>query len=110
MGARPTRSSISENLTSIISETYLNFNAKCNVDTREEQLVQVGTRSVVFVGQQGFPVLIGSSAGCLFCQQRLNGLLMAEYEDAALQFGVGEGDPDEIERYRCATSCALMSG
>lgn len=108
MGARPTRSSISENLTSIVSETYLNFNAKCNVDADEQQLVDIGTRAVDFISPQGFPVQIGSSAGCLRCQQRINGLLMAEYEVARSEFGVGEGDPNEIERYShmCDLVCA----
>jgi hypothetical protein len=108
MGARPTRSSISENLNSIVSKSYLNFTAECHDELKEVQLIQVNPRLVTFVSPQGFPVTMNSSAGCLACQQKLlGGIVAGEYEAARFYFpDVGEGDPNEIDRYR--TMCNLV--
>jgi len=110
MGAAPTRSSISENLTTIVSNVYLEFTADCSVETKEDQLIDVGTNpNVFFVNQQGFPVpTLASSAGCIWCQTNIAGRLMAQYADARTSFpGVGDGDQDEIDRYQdlCQLVC-----
>jgi hypothetical protein len=105
MGSKPTRSSINDNLNSIVSNTYLNFTVKCQLDAKLPQSVIVDPGPVQFLGN------FQTNDGCTACQQAINMALLAQYEQTrGLYFpDTEEGDALKIAQYRtlvCGVVCS----
>lgn len=103
MGARPTRSNVSENLNQVISQTFINFSTKCRTEIGEGQFIRVNSSEVTF--SEPF----ARNLGCIACQ-KMHGELMAQYLNTLADFpSTPEGDINNIARLSanvCAVACA----
>jgi hypothetical protein len=106
MGAKPTRSSVSENLNSIVSKTFLTFTVNCQKQAENSQEVFVESRNVTWTSPNG-PVVFQSNAGCVACQGAM-GRLLANYLLARESFPeTQDGDSTKILSNQAAI-CSMM--
>lgn len=108
MGAKPTKSAITENLNSIVSQSYRTFTVLCQRILQNGQEVSVRAKRVTWTTPTG-TTAFQTNKGCLACQKSIVPLI-AQYQLASFSYpGTPPGSAQKIEEYQfgmCAIVCS----